>query len=239
MAFLWKNVQKATSTSGTTSVSVGAVAVGDLIIVGSTQVTTMNPTDDSSNAYTNAQPGRSDGNVTIHNYWAFATSASSNLTVTIPQSCTLIVGVASGVSAYNSDYATSADFSGSSTAWNCGPTSLTPTGPSVYFSWLGANATETGCPDPAGWNATGVNGFDSTMKANMHQETRGAGNNTGAGPLCMAYLLSSTAQTPTVTLPVGANWFGFVMSFLLTANTPQSRAKSLVLSQSVNRASLF
>jgi hypothetical protein len=213
MAIAIKNVVNWTATYGpTTSGSLGSASIGDLVVVLANTVTGGSvPTDNASNTYSLVS-GRTDGTFGGGMWYSFLTTGNAGLTVTLNsgsggQECTGIAWLISGASAYNSDQANNANFSGSNTAWTVGPTTSAPPANSIAMFVLATNnVDQTGTADPSGYNTTGSNGFTTGMNTAAHVYASGA-------PCITGYKITSATETPSTTLAVGANWYGVVASF--------------------------
>jgi hypothetical protein len=219
MAILFKAVATGTGAATATTASLGAASIGDLVVVatGSPQAgagAPALPSDNAGNTYIKIA-GRNDGTAGMAMFYSFLTIANAGLTVTYTPPAgpsTVVAHLLSGAGAYNADKADSAEFTGS-TAFICGPTTLTPPANSIAFYCIGASVTETATPNATGYNTTGVNGFTAGMNTTMHQENSGA----SFVPTITAYKITSTTESVAVTLPSSAKWFGVIASFAPTA----------------------
>lgn len=217
MAILFKAVAAGSGATTATTTSLGSAAIGDLVVVAAGGVQAGSspnlPTDNAGNTYTQVPSFRNDGtNGGAALFYSFLTVANAALTVSYTPTAgvtSIVAHLLSGALAYNADPANNADFSGTSTAWAVGPTTLTPPANSIVFYTIGAGATETATPNAVGYNTTGANGFTAGMNTAMHQETKSA-----SAAICVTgYKITSAAASASVTLPAAANWFGVIASF--------------------------
>lgn len=214
----FKNV-KTGSSNGAAIVlaSLGPAAVGDLVYVanggsGAGNATNV-PSDSVTSGYTKIAARNDGSSGGAAAYWARVTAATANLVVSFtPDSgaATIVASLVAGPFTYDADQANVADFSGTSTAFSDGPTTLPIPPNSLALSVAGAAASEPSTPDPTGYNTVGAsNNFTAAMRTAFHQETA-----SGAAAVCLvSYKVTSAPATAAMTLPVAANWFGVIATF--------------------------
>lgn len=220
------SVTTGNSASSTVAVNVGQVNVGDLVVslvsynvAGSATFTI---TDNSGGAVWTKLTARNSGNNGMIPCFVFATVANANFTVTALASApnatsqiTQVIYVIAGATAYNSDAVNSANFTGTSTAWTVGPTSPAPAGQSIFFYALTSSTAEVACPDPINYNLVGYNGFTAAMKTNAHVSVL---NGAFSGVCITGYIISQSAQTPSLTMPAAGIWTGHIFSFSIKSS---------------------
>jgi hypothetical protein len=207
-----------TSSTALTSPSLGNPQSGDWIVVmlnaGVLDSSVVIVDNSGLGTSFNKIQSRYDGNSGAAMYYAQLSGNTSGYTVSINASGgsnvgSFIVWWVSALSAYNSDEADSANFSGSSTAWAVGPTSVAPASGSLFLYCLATGENEGGTSQVSGYNVTGSHGFTATMDTNSRIDgSPGSIPNVWSG-----YIIASSAQTASTTLVSAGNWFGVLASF--------------------------
>jgi hypothetical protein len=222
--------------SGTvTTASLGSVSTGDLIVVGagSYKATTLGTLGDSvgGNTYTKIAARDDGANAGAVLYYSIITNGGAGFTVNLSSpgavENTIVVWWITGASAYNTDEADAANFSGSSTAWQVGPTTSTPPANSICLYVGSVGTTQASLSDATGFNTTGVNGFTAGMDAAAQQLLHDSTH----CPCFMGYKITSTTETPAVTLQAAADWFGVVASFSPSGGGGGAATSSMLIAQ--------
>lgn len=207
----------------TSALAMGAFASdpvnGDVIIVGSSVYTDaaggQAPTDSAGNTYvrvgTAVLQSVGNPNTGLALWAAYNITGGSSFVVTDHTKNNAHAAVAwcltgADASPYNGDWV---EAHGATTSPQVvGPSTPSPAANSIMLGFHMQDASANTPTYTAGWNTTGVNGFDAGMLGRSHNSYAGV-------PITLfsAYLLTSTVETLTWTCVISFDWAGMLASF--------------------------